>query len=82
MLSTILRVIELHSEMAEPVSFARPVCSDPDDDKFLEAALVAHAGYLVTADAALLNLKLYRRIEIARPTQFLRSLPQQPSRRS
>jgi uncharacterized protein len=56
-LTSILRVIELHSEMVEPVSFAQPVCSDPDDDKFLEAALAAQTDYVVSGDAALLNLK-------------------------
>jgi len=38
-LGSVLTIIELHSEMVEPVTFVRPVCSDPDDDKFLEAAL-------------------------------------------
>ena len=38
-LSSILAVIELQAEMVEPVSFAETVCDDPDDDKFLEAAL-------------------------------------------
>jgi predicted nucleic acid-binding protein len=70
-LTSILRIIELHSEMVGPVSFAQPVCSDPDDDKFLEAALAAHAGYVVSGDAALLNVKLYRGIEIVRPARFL-----------
>jgi uncharacterized protein len=42
-LNSILRVIELHSEIVEPVSFTKPVCGDPDDDKFLEAALAAQA---------------------------------------
>jgi uncharacterized protein len=69
--TSILRLIELHSEMVEPVSFAQPVCSDPDDDKFLEAALAAHAGYVVSGDAALLNVKLYRGIEIVRPARYL-----------
>jgi uncharacterized protein len=31
-LTSILRIIEFHSEMVEPVSFSKPVCSDPDDD--------------------------------------------------
>jgi uncharacterized protein len=35
MLGSVLKVIELHAEMVEPVSFSEPVCSDPDDDKFL-----------------------------------------------
>ncbi len=33
-----------------------PRCSDPDDQKFLEAALAAHADFLVTKDQALLEL--------------------------
>jgi putative PIN family toxin of toxin-antitoxin system len=70
-LTSILRIIELQSEMVEPVSFSKPVCGDPDDDKFLEAALAAHAGYVVSGDAALLKVKEYRGIAIVRPTQFL-----------
>jgi len=73
-LTSILRIIELHSEMVEPVSFAKPVCSDPDDDKFLEAALAAHADYVVSGDAALLNLKHHRGIGIVRPARFLKLL--------
>ena len=33
-----------------------PVCLDPDDQKFLEAALAAGAEFLVTKDKALLKL--------------------------
>lgn len=33
-----------------------PACRDPDDQKFLEAALVAQAGWLITKDRALLDL--------------------------
>lgn len=74
-LGSILEVIELHSEMVEPVSFTRTVCSDPDDDKFLEAALAADADYVVSGDAALLSLKNHRGIRIVRPAQFLKLLP-------
>lgn len=73
-LTSILRIIELHAEMVEPVSFAQSVCGDPDDDKFLEAALAAHAGYVVSGDAALLNLKHHRGIEVVRPARFLNLL--------
>jgi predicted nucleic acid-binding protein len=45
------------SEMVEPVSLAGTVCKDPDDDKFLEAAIAADADYIVSGDAALLRLK-------------------------
>lgn len=33
-----------------------PLCSDPDDQKFLEAAYDSHATYLFTKDKALLKL--------------------------
>jgi putative PIN family toxin of toxin-antitoxin system len=33
-----------------------PACRDPDDQKFMEAALAARAGFLVTKDRALLDL--------------------------
>lgn len=33
-----------------------PACRDPDDQKFLEAALNARAGFLLTKDRALLDL--------------------------
>lgn len=33
-----------------------PLCSDPDDQKFLETAYDAHAKYLFTKDKALLKL--------------------------
>jgi putative PIN family toxin of toxin-antitoxin system len=74
-LGSILEVIELHSEMVEPISFTRTVCSDPDDDKFLEAALAADADYVVSGDAALLSLKNHHGIQIVRPAQFLKLLP-------
>lgn len=70
-LRSILNIVELNSEMVQPVSFGEPVSSDPDDDKFLEAAVAARAGYVVSGDRALLNLKHHHGIRTVRPTQFL-----------
>jgi putative PIN family toxin of toxin-antitoxin system len=74
-LGSIMEIIELHSEMVTPVRFPGRVCSDPDDDKFLEAALAARADYVVSGDAALLKIKNHQGIQIVRPRQFLTSLP-------
>jgi len=60
--------------MVEPVSFSQPVCSDPDDDKFLEAAIAAGAGYVVSGDKALLNLKSYHMVQVVRPSRFMELL--------
>lgn len=70
-LNSILKVIELHSEIVTPISFSEPVCRDPDDDKFLEAGIAAGAGYVVSGDRALLDLKFYHGVEIVRPSRFL-----------
>lgn len=50
------------------------VCRDPEDNKFLEAAIEARARYVVTGDKDLLNLKAYRGIRIVRSPAFLRVL--------
>ena len=48
------------------------VCSDPDDDKFLAAAVAGGAHYLVTGDVGdLLRLHKYRDVTIVSPREFL-----------
>ena len=73
-LGSILELIEFHSEIVGPVRFAKTVCTEPDDDKFLEAAVAAGADYVVSGDAALLKLTEYHGIQIVRPAHFLKLL--------
>lgn len=47
---------------------------DPDDDKFLEAALTARADYVVTGDNDLRALDGYQGLKIRFPTEFLEEL--------
>lgn len=49
-------------------------CRDPDDDKFLEAALAAGAQYVVTGDKDLRAIDGYRGLKIRFPTEFLEEL--------
>ncbi len=47
------------------------VCSDPDDDKFLAAAVGGKADYLVTGDVGdLLSLRRYKNVAIVSPRKF------------
>jgi putative PIN family toxin of toxin-antitoxin system len=71
---SILEILESHSLIVEPRSFTQQVCDDPDDDKFLEAAIAAQANYVVTGDAALLRVEACNGIKILRATQFLKIL--------
>jgi len=47
---------------------------DPEDDKFLAAAIEGEAQYVVSGDRDLLDVKVYRGIRIVRPAVFLRIL--------
>lgn len=47
---------------------------DPDDDKFIAAAVEGKADYVVSGDIPLLNLKEYQRIKILSPKDFLNIL--------
>lgn len=46
-------------------------CRDPDDDVFLEVALVGEARCLVTGDQDLLVMSPFRGIDILRPADFV-----------
>jgi putative PIN family toxin of toxin-antitoxin system len=71
----LLELVELHAEIVSPIAFARPVCTDPDDDKFLAAAIASGVEHIVSGDKALLKLNGYRDLRIIKPQIFLKELP-------
>lgn len=50
-------------------------CADPDDDKYLAAAVEGRAAFVVSGDRALLAVTLYEGIRIVTPRTFLGLLP-------
>jgi putative PIN family toxin of toxin-antitoxin system len=46
-------------------------CRDPQDDKFLEAAVNGKADFLVTGDRALLSIQTFRSVGIVSPSGYL-----------
>lgn len=52
----------------------KPHAPDPDDDKFLAAALEGAAEYVVSGDPHLLNLGYFHQIEIVTAQKFLEIL--------
>jgi putative PIN family toxin of toxin-antitoxin system len=50
------------------------LCRDPDDDKFLAAALEGKARWVVSGDKDLLAVARYKTVAIVRPVQFLKEL--------
>jgi len=68
-----LGIWNLHAGLVIP-SETIMACRDPDDDKFLEAAVAANADYIVTGDKDLRVLSPFRGIEIVTVNKFLRRL--------
>ncbi len=57
-----------------PIKVSRKITvidDDPDDDKFIECAVASRAGFIVSGDKHLLNLKEYKGIKIMKAADFL-----------
>lgn len=63
-----LRALSLHVAPARRVN----VCSDSDDDKFLELALEAKAAYLITGNKKHFPTEAYKGVRIVSPAEFLK----------
>lgn len=50
------------------------ISRDPDDNKFIETALIGNCDYIVSGDRDLLALKSYEGVKIVSPTAFLKEL--------
>ena len=68
----ILELVGLHAQAVKAPVFARPICFDPDDDKFLAAGLAGRASHIVTGDKALLRVAIFQSTAIVTPAQFVR----------
>ena len=58
-------------ESFEKIDFIK---EDPDDNKFLEAAVSGNVKYIVSQDKHLLKIKNYQGIKIISPEEFLKSM--------
>jgi predicted nucleic acid-binding protein len=50
------------------------ISRDRDDDRLIDAALAAHANFIVSGDQDLLTLGHIRQIEVNTPREFLETL--------
>jgi putative PIN family toxin of toxin-antitoxin system len=63
-------IVVLSQLVAGDRKFER-VSTDPDDDKYIAAAIEGRAGFLVAGDADLLDLRQHDGIRIVSPRAFL-----------
>lgn len=69
-----ITAMERFGFMCHPPLLPGCVPGDVDDEKFLECAVCAGAGYVVSGDARLLAQSGYRGIAIMTPGGFMREL--------
>ena len=70
--TAILDILTVHSPVLAAAPLPRPVSTDPDDDKFLAAAVAAGVQVLVSGDRHLLDVSGWRDIEVVTPRAFVR----------
>ncbi len=69
--STFLKGYSTVAMLVEPQMRLEVVSADPGDDRVLECAVEAGAGFIITGDQHLLDLKEYQGIVILPPAGFL-----------
>jgi hypothetical protein len=72
-----LERLESVSTRVEGTTTVEVVTADPSDNKFLAAAVEAHADYVVSGDHHLLDIGSYEGVSVVSPAQFLRILDEQ-----
>jgi putative PIN family toxin of toxin-antitoxin system len=65
-----VETIRYFAEFVDPDEEITVVEDDPDDDKFLEAAVAGNVDYIVSGDRHLLDLDSFRGINIVEPRTF------------
>ena len=70
-LDALLAMVAVHATVVSAPALVSRVCEDPDDDKFLAAALAGGATVVVTGDKHLLRVSGWRSIKVLKPRQFV-----------
>lgn len=70
-ISEILATIGTKAIWISPISLIDQICDDPDDDKFIAAAISGNAQFVVTGDKALLRVGSIAGADIITPSQFI-----------
>ena len=70
----LMEVIKTQAVFVTPGERLDIIPEDPDDDRFLEAAIASKADFLISGDKHLLKLKAFRNIPIISPAKFLKIL--------
>lgn len=70
-ISSILHLIDINSDIINTQDLPKPICEDPDDEKFIACALSGKVKIIVSGDKHLLKLSGFNDIMIIKPYEFV-----------
>ncbi len=70
-LRPILDLVTIEAELYVAEDLLEPLCSDPDDDKFVACAIASGSRIIISGDKHLLKVSGYHDIEILKPREFI-----------
>jgi putative PIN family toxin of toxin-antitoxin system len=70
-LDTLLAIIAVHAAVVNAPPLSAPVSEDPDDEKFLAAAVASSATLIVSGDKHLLRVSGWNDVRVLKPRQFV-----------
>ncbi|MBN2064517.1 MAG: putative toxin-antitoxin system toxin component, PIN family [Sedimentisphaerales bacterium] len=73
-IGSILEAVLIEAELVPSLSLKKPVCEDPDDDKFLACAISSQSKYIISGDKHLLKIGQFFNVKIVTPRYFLDNL--------
>ena len=72
-ITALINLVRLRGELVSP-DLVIDACRDPNDNRFLEAAVEGEADVIVSGDADLLDMREFEKIPILRVSEFLAQL--------
>ena len=73
-LGPILKLVSLTADMVTATDSAKPICDDPDDDKFFLCAFSARCEIIVSGDKHLLKKSGFGGVKVLKPRDFLEKI--------
>lgn len=70
-LNPFLNLLTMKAEIINAPDLPRPVCDDPDDDKFLACAVASKCKMIISGDRHLVKVSGYKGVKVLRPRSFV-----------
>lgn len=70
-LGPVLELLTAEAKFTIKFDLPKPVCADPDDDKFIEYAIAGKAEAIISGDKHLLKASGFHGLEVMTPRKFV-----------